>query len=330
MAINLNPKQKLGNMKTYLRKKFQLLVKPRQKKSTKENKIVETEQLQTLDQQDWQQKFSELNIKSPLQDSLNFKAQLEIGEKAYTLLRLKTLSEDVWDSAGVGFAGAKVASTLGASGFFGTTGILGLLGIGTAATPLTVIIAAGVVSGLGWRLFRGYLRSISEDKIITIPKYLNTPLDILAVGIFDLLATLSLKVAKADGMINSSEFDKIVANFVTQWGYDKQFVEAGIAYFYVELDKYDTEKTAQEFAVYLRENPDCNFKAISKGTTSFLEDLASVEDFGYEKKQKEIQKIKEIFATENSNFEKFMAQITPTKDLKGYLQILKRQNKKNS
>ena len=330
MAINLNPKKKLDKFKTYVRMKVHRLVKFRDKGSKIENQIIVKDFPQTLDQREWQQKFSELNIESPLQDSLKFKAKLEIGEKAFTILRLKTLSEDVWDSAGVGLAGAKVASTLGATGFFGTTGILGLLGIGTAATPLTVIIAAGVVSGLGWRLFRGYLRSMSEDKIIIIPKYLNTPLDILAVGIFDLLATLSLKVAKADGMINSPEFDKIVEHFVNQWGYDRKFVEAGIAYFYVELDNFDTEKTAQEFAVYLRENPDCNFKAISRGTTNFLEDLASVEEFGSESKKEEIQKIEEVFDTKNSYFERFMAQITPAKDLKGYLKILKRQNKDNS
>ncbi len=330
MAINLNPKKKLGKFKKFVRKKIHSLVKSRPKDPNIENQIVVKDLLQPLDQKEWQQKFSELNIESPLQDSLKFKAKLEIGEKAFTILRLKTLSEDVWDSAGVGLAGAKVASTLGATGFFGTTGILGLLGIGTAATPLTVIIAAGVVSGLGWRLFRGYLRSLSEDKIIFIPKYLNTPLDILSVGIFDLLATLALKVAKADGMINSLEFDKIVEYFVNQWGYDQKFVEAGIAYFYVELDKFDTEKTAQEFAVYLQENPDCNFKAISTGTINFLEDLASVEEFGSASKTEEIQKIKEIFANKNSYFKKFMAQITPAKDLKGYLKILKRQNKDNS
>ena len=323
MAFYHRTKKKLGALKARVRNNIPFVNKGRKQAPKSENpelvKIAESN-----DQKEWQQKFADLNIESPLRDSLRFKSQLQIGEKAFALLRIKNLSEDVWDSTGVGLVGAKVASTLGATGFFGTSGILGLLGIGTAATPLVVIIAAGVVSGVGWNLFRGYLRSLNDDRIISIPKYLNTPLDILAVGIFDLLATLSLKVAKTDGMVNNLEFEKIVEYFVHQWGFDPKFVEAGIAFFYLELDHYDTARTAQEFAAYLRENPDCNFKAITKGTTDFLENLASVEDFGHESKTDEIQIIKESFALENSYFEKFMAQITPTKDLKDYLQILKR------
>lgn len=323
MAFYHRTRKKLGALKARIRNNIPFIGKGRKQSNKAENhelvKIAEKN-----GQKEWQQKFADLKIESPLRDSLRFKSQLQIGEKAFALLRIKNLSEDVWDSTGVGLVGAKVASTIGTAGFFGTSGILGLLGIGTAATPLVVIIAAGVVSGVGWNLFRGYLRSLNEDRIISIPKYLNTPLDILAVGIFDLLATLALKVAKTDGMINNLEFEKIDEYFVHQWGFDPKFVEAGIAYFYLELDNFDTAKTAQEFAAYLRENPDCNFKAITNGTTDFLEDLASVEDFGHENKTDEIQIIKESFALENSYFEKFMAQITPTRDLKDYLQILKR------
>ncbi len=323
MPITFKPKKNLNKLHSYLKSKSQALFKSRTKRSKKAGRNEPKVFPETIDQREWHQKFSELKIESPLQDSLKFKARLEIGEKAFTSLRIKTLVEDVWDSAGAGISGAGIAGVLGSKGFFGTTGILGLLGIGTAATPLTVIIAAGVVSGVGWRLLRGYLRSFSEERILSIPKYLNTPLDILAVGIFDLLAILSLKVAKKDGMINNLEFDKIVDYFVNQWGYSQKFVEAGISYLFINLDTYDTKKTAQEFAAYLKENPDCNFKAISKGTTDFLEELASVEEFGFESKDQEIQKIKEIFAIKNSYFEKFMSQITPTRDLKGYLKIFK-------
>ncbi|MCY4186109.1 MAG: hypothetical protein OXC82_04430 [Rhodobacteraceae bacterium] len=323
MAFYHNTKKKLAVLTASVSNKIPFVGKGRKRSPKIENpelvKIAESN-----DQKVWQQKFADLNIESPLRDSLRFKSQLQIGEKAFALLRIKTMSEDVWDSTGVGLVGAKVASTLGATGFFGTSGILGLLGIGSAATPLVVIIAAGVVSGVGWNLFRGYLRSLNDDRIISIPKYLNTPLDILAVGIFDLLATLSLKVAKTDGMINNLEFEKIVEHFVRQWGFDPKFVEAGIAYFYLELDNYDTARTAQEFAAYLRENPDCNFKAITRGTTDFLEDLASVEDFGHESKTDEILIIKDSFSLENSYFEKFMAQITPTRDFREYLKILKK------
>jgi len=323
LAFYHNTKKKLAVLTASVSNKIPFVGKGRKRSPKIENpelvKIAESN-----DQKVWQQKFADLNIESPLRDSLRFKSQLQIGEKAFALLRIKTMSEDVWDSTGVGLVGAKVASTLGATGFFGTSGILGLLGIGSAATPLVVIIAAGVVSGVGWNLFRGYLRSLNDDRIISIPKYLNTPLDILAVGIFDLLATLSLKVAKTDGMINNLEFEKIVEHFVRQWGFDPKFVEAGIAYFYLELDNYDTARTAQEFAAYLRENPDCNFKAITRGTTDFLEDLASVEDFGHESKTDEILIIKDSFSLENSYFEKFMAQITPTRDFREYLKILKK------
>ncbi len=323
MNIKFKPRENLKSMKAYLKGRFRKFVKPKNKNLKVEEDTDEVGP-ESVDQQIWLQKFADLKIDSPLQDALQFKAKLEIGEQAYSSLRFKTFVEDVWDSTGVGISSAGFVGFLGTKGFFGTAGILGLLGIGTAAAPLTVIIAAGVVSGLGWRLLRGYLRTFTAERILLIPKYLNTPLDILAIGIFDLLATLSLKVAKTDGIINGMEFDKIVEYFVSEWGYDQKFVEAGISYLLLNLDNYDTEKTAQEFGVYLRENPDCNFKSISRGTSDFLEDLVAVEKFGYENKMQEVKIIQDAFLSKNSYFEKFMSQIPPVKDLKGYLQIMKK------
>ncbi len=143
-------------------------------------------------------------------DPLRFKARLEIGENAYTSLTLKNRALEVWDVAGVAFTGATVAkSAVVASTFFSTSGgFFGLFGVAAAATPVGWVVAASVATGGAYygviRLMKG-----TGDKVEVIPKFVNTPLDTLAVGFFDLMAPLALKVAAADGDVADEEVEVI-------------------------------------------------------------------------------------------------------------------------
>ena len=59
---------------------------------------------------------------------------------------------------------------------------------------------------------------MDDSRVEVIPKFINTPIDVLAIGLFDSIAPLSLKVAAADGKISPEELEVIKSYFVEGWG----------------------------------------------------------------------------------------------------------------
>ena len=91
----------------------------------------------------WNDRFRSLSIESPLADERAFKVQLAIGEDAYLSSRLFKAFDSL-TNFGVGAAagGAAAASSAVAGTFFSAGGFLGLVGLGTAATPVGWVLAA--------------------------------------------------------------------------------------------------------------------------------------------------------------------------------------------
>jgi len=140
-------------------------------------------------------------VEQVVADTLRFKAKLAIGENAYASLRAVNRMRELWDVLGAAGTGAAIAkSSLVASTFFAPSGLLGVLGIGTAATPIGWVAFAAVASGGAcYGLYRLLGRS-KESRVIEIPRYLNTPLDALGLALFDLLAPLAIRLAAVDGV----------------------------------------------------------------------------------------------------------------------------------
>ena len=157
------------------------------------------------------------DIETIVSEPLNFKAKLAIGEAAYTSLKLKNAVVQAWDVAGVATTAAVVTkSSVVATTFFAPTGFMAALGIGTAVTPIGWVIAAGVVTGGAWMGVTRYLKKASASRVTVIPNFINTPLDVLALGLFDLLAPLALKVAEVEGRIDNPERKLINTYFVKE------------------------------------------------------------------------------------------------------------------
>jgi hypothetical protein len=158
------------------------------------------------DQTDWFE-----GIETIVAAPLSFKAKLAIGEDAYTALKVKNTVVQAWDVAGVATTAAVVAkSSVVASTFFAPTGFLAAIGIGTAVTPIGWVIAAGVVTGGAWYGITRHLKKASASRVTVIPNFINTPLDVLALGLFDLLVPLALKVAAVEGSADESKRQRIL------------------------------------------------------------------------------------------------------------------------
>ncbi len=230
-------------------------------------------------------------------DEMRFKAKLAIGENAYAELRNANAVRKYWDLFGAVGGGAAIAkSSIVASTFFVPHGVLGLIGLGTAVTPVGWVIAAAAVSGGAWFGIMHALGGATGSRVTVIPKCINTPLDIIGTKLFDLMMPLALKVAHADGHISDQERQCIRNYFVNEWGYDQIFVEAGIALIEPRLDQFKITGVADELIAYKKSNPDCNYVVMSKDLVDFLREVMESDGLVDEREDLVLKRVEGIFA----------------------------------
>ncbi|MDX1551762.1 MAG: TerB family tellurite resistance protein [Marinobacter sp.] len=241
------------------------------------------------------------DVETVVRDPLRFKLKLDIGDQAYSSLRLKKYlldSVDAANGAATGFIFAK--SSVVASTFFAPSGFLGALGIGTAVTPVGWAIAAGVAGAglsliIGKRLVRG-----SSDRVKQIPDYINTPMDVLATGLFDMIATLGVKLAEIDGEFVQQERDFITRYFVDDWGYDLLFVQQGLKLIEEQSDQHSIEEITEQLARFKKANPDCNYRSMSREIITFLNGIAEADGDLDKREEEAAAKVEAIFEDINS------------------------------
>jgi hypothetical protein len=242
------------------------------------------------------------NIDTIVTEPLNFKAKLAIGEEAYAALKLKNTVIQVWDVAGVATTAAVVAkSSAVAATFFAPTGFLALLGIGAAVTPVGWVIAASVITGGTWMGISRYLKKSSDSRVTIIPKFINTPLDVLALSLFDLLAPLALKIATTEPTVDQTKQEIIHQYFVKEWGYNPEFTREGLKYTASKLNEISIDELAQTLAEFADRNADCNFKMMSQEILGFLRNIISADQKTNTPEAIAIDKIEAIFKKANKN-----------------------------
>lgn len=231
-------------------------------------------------------------------DELRFKAKLGIGEDAYTSTRIKKTVFEAWDVAGVAATGAQVASSaFVAQKFFAAPGLLAAIGIGTAATPIGWVIAASVISGGAWLGITRYLKD-DGSRTVVIPEFINTPLDVLGLGLFDLMTPLAMKVASIDEQIHENERKAIEEYFVQQWGYSEIFVARGLEFVEQKLESYEIKSSAAALGAFVRDNPDCKASAMLADIKTFLSDVMEADGRIHEREEMAIESIEKAIAAE--------------------------------
>ena len=222
----------------------------------------------------------ELNIERVVDQAIQFKAQLEIGEDAYWFLRMGKVADRLLHGSIAGVAGGATAATpVVASTFFPAGGILGMIGLGTAVTPIGWVIGAGALSAALWMTGKTVYDKLSDKSTERIPKYLNTPLDALACGVFEMMAPLALSIANADGEIGAREKDEIGGYFIRKWGYNREFVRAALRFYTSRIENIRAEDIARclvEFLKDLEQKRDCNARKVLERVAQFLQDLNSM------------------------------------------------------
>ncbi len=237
------------------------------------------------------------NVNAVISEPLKFKAKLAIGEDAYGTLKVKNKLEEYWDLYGwMGTGAAAAKTTVIATTFFAPTGFFAALGMGAAAvTPVGWVVAAALLSGGAAYGVRRFLNDATDSRVTVIPKFINTPIDVLAINLFDLIAPLALKVAAIDGQITDDERKLIKDYFVNEWGYDPLFLDAGFALIESKLDDFSIKEIAEKLAEFSKASRDCNYSAMSSDLIVFLKGVMEADGKIDEREELAIGKIQDIF-----------------------------------
>ena len=205
-----------------------------------------------------------------------FKEKLGIGDKAYAFVRARDKLTTFTESIGIGATASTVAASHVVAGtFFAQQGILASLGLATAATPLGWVIGAGMATGAGYLALSSLFETSKDEHVIVTPKFINTPLDVIATAMIEMMLPVSLKVAKADGELSDHERRIIVHNYVNRWGYNKNFIARMIQEYEEHLDEISLSCVADSFNLYCKDNPDCDPASICIKYKEHLAEIAT-------------------------------------------------------
>ena len=219
---------------------------------------------------------------------------LGIGADAYLSTRLQKIF-DKSDIVLAGFGGGMAASSpLIASIFFPAGGMLGLLGLGTAVTPVGWVIASAVVAGIGYKGLKKFATRVAGP-VEVIPRFINSPIDLLAASLFDVMAPIMLKVSHVDGENHDTERQRMHEYFTETWGYNSEYVELGLEYAEATLSDIKTEEIVKGFAEFCKNNRDCNLPSIRLNIEGFILELINADGRVTVEENRELNKIREAF-----------------------------------
>ena len=114
--------------------------------------------------------------------------------------------------------------------------------------------------------------------MIRIPRYITTPLDLIANELLGLMLPLSLKIAKSDdNKITESESNSIEDYYAEEWGYSRVFVDRAIKTTEKNVGSRSYKDLAKSLSEYCDQNPSCNRKAIVQFLLTHLGEFIETE-----------------------------------------------------
>lgn len=239
-------------------------------------------------------------VKRVVANDVKFKARLGIGDDAYTSLKVGKGLRSLFDVSGAAASGAAAANSGWVVSTFFAKGWIATLFTGAAVTPPGWIAAAAIASGGACygvaRLFRSY----SQSRVDTVPRFLNTPLDVLGASILDLMGALSLKVAAIDGHVDTREVQVVRDYFVEDWGYDPDYVDHALALLSANDDKSRLTDMTRVLAEFVHGNPDCKFGILQQEIKRLLTEVAEADGRLDEREEMAIDRVIRSLDEQNS------------------------------
>lgn len=206
-----------------------------------------------------------------IEHPLLFKAKLNIGDEAYTYLTKAEHFLDFSTTLAAGLAGGSIAGTV----WFATLGPVAKLALvfGLATTPVGWLVGAGALSSVLTCALIKQRKLAKETTSISVPRYLNTPLDLLAQSVISLIMPSAVRAACADGCFCKSERETIRVYFTKEWGFNSEFVTNAIREQEALIEGFNYEEYRQLLLAVDCANNEIKYDVIKSELSAILTDI---------------------------------------------------------
>jgi len=231
---------------------------------------------------------------SVINDDFKFKIKLNIGDEHFTYLRnaknLTDFGESLLGGAGVG--------GLAAVGWYSTLGVGGkiLAAVSLGASPVGWVIGAsalGIAGIYGLKKAKDKFFTNAEEELVTkVPKFLNTPLDLLGLSLATLMLPVSVKMAYADGNFCPEERSQILKYFTDEWGYNPEFIEKLTQAQEAKMDGFSYKEYAKTLKSVCDKTSELKLSQISEEILDFQREIILMDGEIHPDEEKELATLK--------------------------------------
>lgn len=234
--------------------------------------------------------FKTNKIKIVLDNKLTFKHKLNLSQDDYKYLNNAKNLHEFAEALLAGVASAGVVY----GGFMASLGVLGQigLGVGLISNPIGWIAIAGIGAGSLAYGARQISKKADDKAYSKVPKYINTPLDILGENLIDLFLPICIKVALVDGEFIKKEKETIVNYLSIQWGYNKNYIENKMQVHYKIVNNFNYSDVTKIIESITKETKGLERETINNEIENIIKELINADNSHKIEKEKHLKELK--------------------------------------
>lgn len=207
-----------------------------------------------------------------------FKNRLGVGADAFPTVKIAENVKELLGVISAASAGAGAATSATVAGAFFASGWMTTLGLTVfATTPAGWVVGAAVISGGAYYGVTRLVGRYRASRVDTIPRFLNSNIDLLGVAILDALGAVALRIAAADGAVKGAERACLEDYFAEEWGFDRDYARAALSALEDGLGAADLAACVQNLAETARRHPDCSVERLRKQLVGLLQEVAEAD-----------------------------------------------------
>lgn len=213
-------------------------------------------------------------IKVILDHPLVFKNKLQLSDNNYEYLNIAKNLDKYSASLLAALAGASIVYAT----FLANLGVIGTIGLyfGLLSNPIGWMALAG---GTGAILMFGGKHIVDKvDKNLNhkIPKYINTPIDLLATTLLNYILPLAVKVSLIDNQLNKEEENCISQYFNLEWGYNNDYLNLMINQIVKNESKFEFDDLKKKLEAIVENTKGLQYNIMKSEITNILRKLCDI------------------------------------------------------